>query len=493
MKETNRIGSSLKARGAASASALRGQAFAPRAFVALALGLLTVLGLAALAGCSKDLGGPHANKPPETGVFVQGPLDTVRYSVDLYWWGQDVDGEVVGYYYQWTLGSAAPADTGWVFTTANNKEFVLPVPDGYALQTFWVKAVDNSNNEDPTPATQDFPVSNAMPSVAFETASLPDTTLPAVSFYWHGTDPDGNQSIAYYVLWLDGQENSPLVVTGSDTTLGPDYIASYGDRTLYLRVVDEAQGSSPVISHTWHVIQPVGDVLLVDDVPPSVAGAATTDAFYRGVIDSLIPTHQYTIFDVASQGNFRSPREVSLILPLFNKVVWYGDTRSTPSAGLSMGQPGIAEYLDNGGNLYVEGVAVLGDNGSLSAEFAAQYLGVDSLRTIYVSPTQPKSTNFGLLNGWVLRSNLALGLDSLIVQGIQAGCEIAHPSPLAETLYYLPPGMISGQTENYYLGTLVRGHGYGAVCITFPIRRCNGAATAKREVAKLLTILEVGQ
>ena len=487
MKHKDRISGSLNTPKTCAPCLAR------RAAALAALCLLVPLSFAALTGCSKDLGKLHPNTDPETGVFVEGPLDTVRYAVKLYWWGQDADGEVIGFYYQWTLDGADPIDTGWTFTAAKNKEFILPVPNGYAVQTFWVKAVDDKGNEDPSPATQSFPVSNSMPSVAFEEDALPDTTLPAVSFYWHGTDPEGDATVAYYVLWLDGQEDTPVIVAGADTTLGPEYITSYGDRTAYLRAVDESQGSSTVVSHTWHVIAPVGEVLLVDDVPASVAGAATTDAFYRGVVDSLVPAHEYTVFDVASQGAFRSPREISLILPLFKQVVWYGDTRSTPSAGLAMGQSGIAEFLDNGGSLYVEGVAVLGDNGSLTAEFAAQYLGVDSLRTQYVSPTNPNSTNFALSNGWVLQSNLSLGLDSLKVQGILGGCEIAHPSSQAETLYYLLPGTYSGQADNYYLGTLVRGGVHKAVCVTFPIRRCNGFATAKQEVAKLLTMLGVGQ
>ncbi len=487
MKQKNRTSSSFKAPKA------RAPRFTRRAVVTAALCLLTVLSFAALTGCSRDLGKLHPNTPPETGVFVQGPLDTVRYAVKLYWWGQDADGEVVGFYYQWTLDGADPVDTDWTFTAAKNKDFVLPVPSGYAVQTFWVKAVDDKNEEDPSPATQNFPVVNSMPSVAFEEDALPDTTLPAVSFYWQGTDPDGDATVAYYVLWLDGQEDTPIIVAGEDTTMGPDYITSYGDRTVYLRAIDEAQGSSEVIAHAWHVIAPVGDVLLVDDVPASVAGAATTDAFYRATLDSLIPTHAYTVFDVGSQGTFRSPREISLILPLFKQVVWYGDTRSTPSAGLSMGQGGIAEFLDNGGSMYVEGVAVLGDNGSFTSEFAAQYLGVDSLRTQYISPTQPNSTNFGLLNGWVLYGNLSLGLDSLRSQAILAGCEIAHPSSYAETLYYLLPGAFSGQTENFYLGTIVRGGTFRTACVTFPIRRCNGYATAKQEVAKILTMLGIGQ
>jgi hypothetical protein len=464
------------------------------------LALITALAVAVmagfLAGCSKDLGRPRSNSSPETGVFVEGPLDTVNYAVKMYWWGQDVDGEVVGFYYRWTCDDpAVPVDTNWVFTTATNQDFILPVPDGFALQTFWVKAVDNANEEDPTPAIQDFPLRNQMPSVTLNAALLPTSTLPAVTFFWTGTDPDGDNTIVYYVVWLDGKEDSPLVVAGTDTTIGPDYLDSYGSRTFYVRPVDESQGSCPPASHTWTVLEPVGEVLLVDDVPATVAGASITDAFYRSLLDSLVGAGAYTVFDVAAQGTFRSPAEVGLILPLFQQVVWYGDTRATPSAALSMGQSGIGQFLDGGGSLYVEGVATLGDNGSLPISFARAYFGIDSLRTRYISPSVPSSTNFDLYTGMLIRGNHDEGLDSLVVGAILSGCEVPFPSPAGTTLLYLPPGTISGQTVDYCLGTLIRGPTHKAVCLTFPVRRCNASTyvTARREVAKLLTILGVGQ
>lgn len=425
---------------------------------------------------------------------MEGPLDTVSYAVKLYWWGQDIDGEVIGFYYRWTCAdTAALPDTNWVFTTAKSGDFILPAPDGFAVQSFWVKAVDNVGAEDPSPAHQDFPMRNSMPSVQFNESGLPDTTLPAVTFVWTGTDLDGNNTIAYYVMWVDGKEGDPLLVVGQDTTLGPDYLDSYGDRTVYIKAVDEAQGASGTDSHTWHVLAPVGDVLLVDDVPPSVPGAGMTDAFYRSLLDSLVPGAQYTVFDVASQGAFRSPGEVSLILPLFRQVVWYGDTRSAPSGALTTGEVGIGVFLDGGGNIFLEGISLVGTGGSLSPGFAAGYLGIDSLRTRYVSPSNPSTTNFDFLNGMVMRGNQALGLDSLRVVGIYSGCEMIYPSPGAQTLFYLPPGSYSGQTENYYVGVLMQQPPYKSACLTFPARRCDGFATARQEVAKLLTILGVGQ
>jgi len=447
-----------------------------------------------LAGCSKDPGKPLPNSPPETSVFVKGTVDTVSYAVKLYWWGQDIDGEVIGFYYRWTCeDSAASPDTNWVFTTTKHRDFILPAPDGFALQTFWVKAIDNAGEEDPTPARQDFPIRNSMPSVALNESTLPDTTLPAVTFLWTGTDPDGNNSIAYYMMWVDGKEDNPIIVVNQDTTLGPDYLDSYGDRTFYIRAIDEAQGASGTDSHTWYVLAPIGDVLLVDDVPASVPGAGAADAFYRSLVDSLVPGGQYTIFDVGSQGSFRSASEVSLILPLFQQVVWYGDTRSTPSAALVTGQTGIGEFLDGGGSIFLEGVALVGDEGSFSPGFAENYLGIDSLRTRYISPNDPSSTNFDLYNAMVIRANEAVGLDSIRVVGIYSGCEVMYPSAEAQTLFYLPPGSYSGQTENYYLGVLMQDRPYSSVCLTFPVRRCDGFANARQEVAKLMTILGVGQ
>jgi hypothetical protein len=466
--------------------------------ILLVLMAASIVALTFLSGCERNLGKALPDRPPETGIFLEGPLDTVRYSVKLYWWGQDSDGEVIGFYYRWTCADpAVQVDTSWVFTTARNRDFILPVPNGFTVQTFWVKAVDNKSLEDPTPARQDFPVRNAMPSVAFNVGSLPDTTLPAATFSWTGTDPDGDNTIAYYVVWLDGKEDEPIIVAGRDTTIGPDYIGSrYDNRTFYVRAVDEAQGTSPVISYTWNVIAPVGDVLLVDEVPSTVAGGPVTDAFFRSLLDSLAGSGQYTVFDLGNQGRVKSPLEVGLILPLFRKVVWYGDTRSTVSGALKMGEQGggIARFLDGGGKMFLEGVALVGTGGSLSAAFAAQYLGIDSLHTRYVSPTYPHSTNFDLTGNVVIQGNTSLGLDSLKVIGILSGCEAMYPSAQAQPLYYLLPGTINGQTnENYYIGTIVRGGAFSSVCLTFPVRRCDGFGNARQEVAKLLTLLGIGQ
>src|SRR5437867_9601358 len=52
------------------------------------------------------------NIPPETYLFVRGPVDTVNHRVHLYWYGTDPDGDVVGFKARWTY-STGPANPPW--------------------------------------------------------------------------------------------------------------------------------------------------------------------------------------------------------------------------------------------------------------------------------------------------------------------------------------------------------------------------------------------
>ncbi|TFG89349.1 MAG: hypothetical protein E4H17_00845, partial [Gemmatimonadales bacterium] len=76
----------------------------------------TTLGVALtlLAGCGTK-GTLKPNTPPDTRIFVQGPVDTVNHNIHLYWFGTDVDGTVRGFEIR-LLDSlpVALADTGWV-------------------------------------------------------------------------------------------------------------------------------------------------------------------------------------------------------------------------------------------------------------------------------------------------------------------------------------------------------------------------------------------
>ncbi len=78
-------------------------------------------------------------------IPVQGPdtltdaFATVTTSRQiLHWWGEDSDGEVIGYQYKWN------SDVDWTYTTRESGIFYVPIRT--ALDVFWfdIKAIDNT-------------------------------------------------------------------------------------------------------------------------------------------------------------------------------------------------------------------------------------------------------------------------------------------------------------------------------------------------------------
>src|SRR5262245_5761308 len=83
--------------------------------------ILPVATLLLVFGCSpKKL--LVANVPPETTLFVQGPIDPVNHIVHLYWFGSDPDGNVARYQLR-LKNPAAPADSAWQTTQKTDSVF----------------------------------------------------------------------------------------------------------------------------------------------------------------------------------------------------------------------------------------------------------------------------------------------------------------------------------------------------------------------------------
>ena len=101
----------------------------------------------------------RANEPPDTFVTAAGPDTTgttVRWS--LFWFGTDDDGEVVRF--EWRVadhgpdGALDPPDSSgvaWASTTVTDT--VLTWDDGLGSRTFFIRAVDDREARDPTPAS----------------------------------------------------------------------------------------------------------------------------------------------------------------------------------------------------------------------------------------------------------------------------------------------------------------------------------------------------
>jgi len=132
-----------------------------------------------LAGCSsKSPSGPKQDQPPETHLFLvigdsldQVSADTLpgRYFSRqvLHWYGDDPDGEVIGYQWAWDDTSAGQ----WTFTDKVADTFYVPIRDTMGYFTFssgrWIMI----QTLDPTPAIMTFPIINSPPEVNFHLLS----------------------------------------------------------------------------------------------------------------------------------------------------------------------------------------------------------------------------------------------------------------------------------------------------------------------------------
>ncbi len=354
--------------------------------------LLFVASALLLHACSDSEGPLPGNVPPLTYLSVQGAdLDTLDYRQILHWWGSDPDGTVIGYLIKWDGGWTPPegairwpADTSFVFTTATTDTFTVPTGGDYAERTFVVRALDDQNAPDPTGKTQRFKVRNWIPELNWSGAiTLPDSSLPAVTFAWSPRDLDGRQSVRRFRYWLDGADSTAAPIV-SDTLVAlvpEDFEGRFGVRTVKAQAFDESLAPSNVISHTWTVREPTGEYLLIDNVSNDVPGFAREDAFFRAVLDSVAPGN-YFVYDVKTRGGFRSAQEVYPLLSFFKGVVWYSGLPNVGNdasmlANLKLAESGLSRYLDDGGRVLIAATNAVGNNAGLSVAFARARFGVD--------------------------------------------------------------------------------------------------------------------
>jgi len=284
------------------------------------------------------------NIPPETHLFIEGTVDTVGARQHLYWWGNDPDGYIKGFY-------LAVDDTSEKFwTERHDSTFVFESGSTVVIHRFYAWAVDNEDLADTSPAVLTLPVVNTPPTVQIVDQSVPrDTILPVLTLYFESHDIDGDETIEGYLYRtdLDGEDEW--------TELGPeaDHVTLFdlvpGERTFYIMAWDNAGALSNVDSCLFVVGEVRGDFLLVDDETGDEGGS-----FYREVLDSL--GIEYTVFKI-EMGLPYSSFDVDYILNQmgFSCLLWY----SGDSSHVSGAQGALATYLDNGGKLLLTSKAVL--------------------------------------------------------------------------------------------------------------------------------------
>jgi len=304
-------------------------------------------------------GNLNENQSPETEVFVHS-TDTLNYTQSvqtIYWDGRDPDGFVVGFYYTW---KESPGEQDWEWTTERSMTFPLKITGQDTFYIFRVKAVDNLGAEDPTPAQQLFPIKNSPPTISWTAASrIPDTTFTVASFIWNASDPDGDSTIVYFEYALDDTTNWSRIA-GIDRliTLNADSGLTVGDHAFYIRAVDIAGAKSETIrmpenpAQFWYVKPAIGRYLLIDDYEVETTTSGRPDAFYKSLLDSILPETGDTYSYWNIEELFPASR-VQFIetMKLFDRVIWYTDVISEDDEHFITAQVAIPEFQNNGGKI----------------------------------------------------------------------------------------------------------------------------------------------
>ncbi|MCD4690993.1 hypothetical protein K8S17_05970 [bacterium] len=196
----------------------------------IAAGLVVLLVLGTLAGCSKfDAGDPIPNVRPETTLsFAPADEDTANYRVRMNWFGWDPDGEISHYWTKWdTFAWRRVVGTDSVFMVSASAGEVTET-HGYEYHSFSVKAVDNDGDEDPTPETVSFTAFTIVPDTRIVRGPS-GVTGPMVTFEWAGSDRDGVIVGYGYRLFKWEQSTSEWVQVTSQTDLGAEtVVANFG-------------------------------------------------------------------------------------------------------------------------------------------------------------------------------------------------------------------------------------------------------------------------
>ncbi|OYD15588.1 hypothetical protein CH333_05285 [candidate division WOR-3 bacterium JGI_Cruoil_03_44_89] len=396
---------------------------------------------------------------PETHIFVEGVVDTVPSRQVIHWWGNDPDGWVVGYYYNWD----GRVDT--VFTTLTCDTFILRAEDTVNFHTLKVWAEDNEGAMDATPAELTLPVRNSPPTVDFKDKSLPDdTTLSVVTFYLVAHDIDGDESVAGFYYRLDTDVSMSFIPADTPYVTLRDVMP--GERTFFACAVDESNALSDTISHTWWVEQIVSDILLVDDEPGVGAGP-----FYGDIMESM--GLLYNLWRV-DDGLPYSPFDVDIMINElgFNTIIWY---TGRDICHLSDAQKPIERYLDDGKNLFLVSSSALNAfyyNVDIPSAFVYNYLGVDTSTL-----TEDYMDNLLPLNYILYRDSLVAGYpDSLEVSTFISKFDAFEASEEGEVIYRLPEsGLWEGKP-----GVAVKSPAQNPNLVFFsvPIDKLNGLGNA---------------
>jgi hypothetical protein len=493
---------------------------------------VTILIIFGLYSCyDNPTDNPVPNKPPETGLFLMpdSGISPQPTKLKVSWWGDDPDGNVVGFYFTWD-------GINWTFTTSNDSLFSLQIGAADTTYLFQVSAVDNGGNGtydndikrnginfgpepfidknsngvydkgekyydigliDPTPAKLNFPLINTAPTIGWNSLStVPDTSFPVMSFGWNAQDLDGDQTILKIeialndttdpskIISLDGgtrnitirtsdfQSSDPpmdILIEGLETNIFPEKLHGLkfnDDNCFFVKAVDISGASSPYIS-----LPDSGKTWYVKKpkgkllIVDDYALPDNSPQFYNSMMDSLGLSSNYDVLDRISNPLPYANVTFLQTMKLFKYVFWYSDNNPTLDLISAVSQ----KYLDAGGKI------------AYSIQFL-QNISLDVISGFLPVNTDTVYTANSIVGGTIISADTTdPSYPELITTASLFRIKSFSLNPLGSIpVYYFPNHELSGfigffnnDTSLFFIG--------------LPLSKCNGgAANVKNLLHKVL-------
>jgi hypothetical protein len=166
-------------------------------------------------------------------------------------------------------------------------------------------------------------------------------------------------------------------------------------------------------------------------------------------MDALFPGN-YHVYDIETEGPFRSAQEVLPIFSLFKGVVWYGikwyvdsDNPGGPDAAmveaLRLARNALLPYAALGRGVLITGHNLIGTNGALDPAYLEHTFGIERIYTYYKDDAY--LSDYPLPRFATLKCGpLFGGVDSLVVGKRIPNTDFFRLAPGRSPLLWLEPG-----------------------------------------------------
>ena len=403
------------------------------------------------ASCNK--GRLNDNAPPETTIFLDTisltGTDRLTTEFRLFWAGEDVDGYVTGYELSFD-------GTNWsepVTTQDSTFNFSISAGSDTVDIDVYIRAIDNLEDRDPTPAYLRIPIKNS-PPVVDSLLSIPDTIQSVFSVVWTITDPDGDETLDSIFVKINGSgwygldptvsaatfvPQNPETAGATDCDVYADLSATLlsksiegllveGDNVVYVKARDIAGSESEVdTTNVFHVLRKTSDLLVVNTHESSVS--PTPQEVYHPIITAVY-SGGFDYLDMKTGGGKNLPQFWSptfeLLVNLYDKVFWYSDDSDLDGQMyLDAAAAVLLNYLDQGGKLFI------------TTEFVSGYQNDSPI--IDLAPMDSLSTSSGqarITTDSVAYPNLFIsGYDTLVPSSFITGADPFYVSSGDSVLY----------------------------------------------------------